>query len=50
MAAEGKPGALPRPAPKPAPPREPKPRELPSMKDAIVWAEILGKPKALRRR
>ena len=39
-----------RPAPPPDPPREKKPRELPRMKDAIVWAEILGKPKALRRR
>ena len=39
-----------RPAPPPAPPKENKPRELPSMKDAVVWAEILGKPKALRRR
>ncbi|MBR4703650.1 MAG: hypothetical protein IKO91_07380 [Oscillospiraceae bacterium] len=40
-----------RPAPPPpAPPKEKKPGELPSMKDAIVWAEILGKPKALRRR
>ena len=40
-----------RPAPPPpAPTKEKKPRELPSMKDAIVWAEILGKPKALRRK
>ena len=36
-------------APSPAPPKE-KPRELPSMKDAIVWAEILGRPKALRKK
>ncbi len=38
-----------KPAPSPAPPKE-KPRELPSMKDAVVWAEILGKPKALRKK
>ena len=38
-----------RPSPPPAPPKG-KPRPLPSMKKAVVWAEILGKPKALRRR
>jgi hypothetical protein len=45
MAAEERRGASP-----PTAPKEKKPGERPSMKDAIVWAEILGKPKALRRK
>ena len=34
---------------RPDAPKE-RPEGLPRMKDAVVWAEILGKPKALRRR
>ena len=33
-----------------APPKPPLRSAFPSMRSAVVWAEILGKPKALQRR
>jgi len=40
-----------RPAPAPAPvPAPAAAKTRPNLRDAVVWAEILGKPRALRRK